>query len=44
MEEWGGVEKEPEDACAGGTKARRKFKGPQFSSQAGNFLEEREEG
>lgn len=47
MGELGEVEAKPEeefeDASAGGTKARRKFKGTQFSSQAGNFIEEIEE-
>lgn len=44
MGEWEGLQEESEDACAGGTKARLEFEGPQFSSQVGKFIEEKEEG
>ena len=44
MGEWEGLQEESEDACAGGTKARLEFEGLQFSSEAGNFIEEIEEG
>ena len=44
MGEWEGLQQESEDACAGGTKARLEFEGSQFSSQVGNFIEEKEEG